>query len=220
MFENSQKKKCEALLDKGLAKMEIVASDLQHQQILGYIALLHKWNSAFNLTAVREPTEMVRRHILDSLSINPYLHGDRIIDVGTGAGLPGIPLSIFHPDKNFFLLDSNQKKQIFVLQATKSLSLPNVQCIHSKVEAYQPAQKFSTIVTRAFASITDMVNLTTHLLADGGQFLAMMGKIPEEVQLPTGYQIDRLVSLNVPGEEAQRHLAIVTALKNKNHKEL
>lgn len=217
MFDPGLKKKCETLLLQGMAKMQIDISLSQKAQLIDYLHLLDKWNRAFNLTAVREPIKMVGRHLLDSLAISPYLHGKQIIDVGTGAGLPGIPLSILCPEKNFFLLDSNQKKQIFLTQVVKLLSLKNVQCIHSLVEAYQPTEKFSTILTRAFASPAEMIHLTKHLLAEDGQFLAMMGKIPEGFQLPVGFEMKQIISLQIPNEEAQRHLGIVT--REKNHKE-
>ncbi|MBN9289297.1 MAG: 16S rRNA (guanine(527)-N(7))-methyltransferase RsmG [Gammaproteobacteria bacterium 39-13] len=217
MFDSGLKKKCETLLVQGLSCMKIEVDAHLQAQMIAYLALLQKWNNAFNLTAVRDPLKMVGRHLLDSLAISPYLHGEHMIDVGTGAGLPGIPLSILHPEKSFFLLDSNQKKQIFLTQVVKSLSLKNVQCVHSLVEAYQPTEKFSTILTRAFASPAEMIHLTKHLLAEDGQFLAMMGKVPEDIQLPAGFEVKQIISLKIPGEEAERHLGIVT--REKNHKE-
>ncbi len=201
---------CEKLLKKGLSDLHIDVSALQLQQLLAYIALLDKWNKHFNLTAVRSVEEMIGRHLLDSFSILPHLQGEKIVDVGTGAGLPGIPLSIYCQDKTFFLLDSNQKKQIFVTQAVKTLDLINVQCVHSLVERYQPSQKFSTILTRAFAPLPRMIALTAHLLADNGRFLAMMGKVcSDQLKIPSGYQLEQVISLNVPGEKGQRHLAII-----------
>jgi 16S rRNA (guanine527-N7)-methyltransferase len=214
------KQACEILLNKGLQTLSLSASDRQCAQLLAYIQLLDKWNRHFNLTSVRAPVEMVSRHLLDSLSIYPYLHGDRIIDVGTGAGLPGIPLSVMAPENSFFLLDSNQKKQVFVSQVVKSLSLKNVQCVHATVKTYQPEQKFSTIVTRAFAPVAHMIELTAHLLADDGLFLAMMGKpLQQEQALPPGYKIERIVSLQVPGEHAQRHLSMIAKDKKHQHKD-
>jgi 16S rRNA (guanine527-N7)-methyltransferase len=199
----------ESTLAKGLAKLNLPTSDAQLAKLLSFITLLQKWNQHFNLTAVRDPLSMVTRHILDSLSVSQYLNGNSILDVGTGAGLPGIPLSIFSLEKQFFLLDSNQKKQVFVSQAVKSLSLVNVNCVHSQVETYQPVQKFSTILARAFAPMAKMIPLAAHLLAEDGLFLLMLGKIQQEEDLPLGFQIQRIVSLKVPGENAQRHLAII-----------
>lgn len=202
----------DALLLKGLKELKIESTLADREKLLAYLALLDKWNKRFNLTAVRVVQEMVGRHLLDSLSILPYLHGNRLIDVGTGAGLPGIPLSILQPSKAFFLLDSNQKKQIFVSHVVKSLSLVNVQCVTQPVQIYQPSEKFSTILTRAFAPLDRMLALTGHLLANEGCFLAMMGKISDEnLVLPTGYIMQEVVSLNVPGEKADRHLAIIVS---------
>lgn len=202
----------DALLLKGLKELKIESTLADREKLLAYLALLDKWNKRFNLTAVRVVQEMVGRHLLDSLSILPYLHGNRLIDVGTGAGLPGIPLSILQPSKTFFLLDSNQKKQIFVSHVVKSLSLVNAQCVTQPVQIYQPSEKFSTILTRAFAPLDRMLALTGHLLANEGRFLAMMGKISDEnLVLPTGYIMQEVVSLNVPGEKADRHLAIIVS---------
>lgn len=208
-FNFAGKEACHTLLKKGLQQLAVSGSPLQQEQLLAFIALIQKWNQHFNLTAIRDPIQMVSRHLLDSLTILKYLEGQRILDVGTGAGLPGIPLSILCPDRNFFLLDSSHKKQVFILQVVKSLSLKNVEPVHSQVQRYQPGQKFSTIITRAFAPIEQMIPLTAHLLADEGRFLAMMGKLQQEPQLPSGYQVDCTVPLHVPGENAQRHLVII-----------
>ncbi|MGD9592524.1 MAG: 16S rRNA (guanine(527)-N(7))-methyltransferase RsmG, partial [Candidatus Berkiella sp.] len=158
----------------------------------------------------------VGRHLLDSLSIGAYLEGGRVIDVGTGAGLPGIPLAIMMPETSFFLLDSNHKKQVFVSQVAKSLSLKNVVCVHSEVKAYQPTEKFSTIVTRAFAPLAQMIDLTAHLLAPNGRFAAMMGKVEQNIALPLGFELQHMVSLHVPGEIAQRHLAIIARVGHQS----
>ncbi len=201
---------CREALEKGLAQLSISASEQQMDMLIAYLQLLHKWSQHFNLTSVRVPLQMVYRHLLDSLVVSTYLQGELIIDVGTGAGLPGIPLSIISPEKTFFLLDSNHKKQVFVSQVVKSLPLNNVQCVHSEVKSYEPTQKFSTIVTRAFAPLGHMIELTAHLLADNGRFLAMMGRVEQEtLTLPPGYEIEHMISLNVPGESAQRHLGII-----------
>lgn len=201
---------CKAQLEAGLQAMGIVITSHQVEQLLVFLGMLIQWNERFNLTAVRSPIEMVRRHLLDSLSVNEFLFGDAILDVGTGAGLPGIPLSIIRPECSFYLLDSNQKRQIFVSQVIRELSLSNAKAVHSPVEAYQPTQKFSTILTRAFAPLPRMISTTNHLLAPNGHFLAMMGKAtPEQLEVPSGYKVDRVISLSVPGESAERHVAIV-----------
>jgi len=211
MSDLLRRKECQQALEKGLSALGLPCSPLQLQQLLDYLALLYKWNQRMNLTAIREPLKMVSHHLLDSLTILEYLHGTRILDVGTGAGLPGIPLSIFRPEQQFTLLDSSQKKQIFVSQVVKLLSLKNVNCVHSLVEQYQVEEKFSTILCRAFAPAPAMVQLCAHLLATNGCILVMMGKIPQEqLLLPTPYHVARIVSLRLPGEDDQRHVAIIT----------
>jgi len=198
------------LLEKRLKALDLSTTYEQREQFLAFIALLHRWNKAFNLTAVREPSQMIDRHIIDSLSIAPYLEGDRLLDVGTGAGLPGIPLSVIYLERQFTLLDSNQKKQVFVSQAVKSLDLKNVQCACTLVQTYQATQKFSTILTRAFAPLAEMIKLCAHLLANDGHFFAMLGKTtPELLAVPVGFQVKDLIKLSVPGEEGERHLAII-----------
>lgn len=207
---------CQEKLEAGLKAMNINVTSEQIQKLLSFLALLSQWNKRINLTAVSEPLEMVRRHLLDSASVLPYLQGQRILDVGTGAGLPGIPLSILSPEREFCLLDNNQKKQVFVSQAIKTLELNNAKPIHSLVQTYQDPQKFSTIVTRAFAPLPRMVSLTQHLLEEGGHFLAMMGKVTEEhVSVAESYQIEEIIALKVPGENAERHLAIVKMFSQK-----
>lgn len=190
--------------------MGIHVTSNQVEQLLIFLGMLIRWNERFNLTAVRSPLDMVRRHILDSVSVRDYLSGQMIIDVGTGAGLPGIPLSIVCPDNSYYLLDSNQKRQIFVSQVIRELSLTHVYAVHSTVEAYQPEHKFSTILTRAFAPLPRILSSTQHLLAPNGHFLAMMGKAtPDQLVVPNGYEVQRVVSLSVPGESAERHVAII-----------
>lgn len=206
-------KNCETLFERGLNELNLTMSAVQRGQLMQFLALLYKWNQRINLTSVRSPLLMVSRHLLDSLAVAPYLNGENIIDVGTGGGFPGIPLSVYYPDKAFVLLDTHQKKQLFVTQGVNLLALKNVQCVCSLVQAYQPEQKFSTILTRAFAPIEKMIPLTAHLLKSNGRFLAMLGRATEEqLKLPPGYEMENLISLKVPGEKAQRHLAVVRAL--------
>jgi len=212
MSEGLDDLKCR--LEKRLNALSLSTSYEQREKLLNFVLLLHRWNQAFNLTAVREVKQMIDRHIIDSLSIAPYLVGDRLLDVGTGAGLPGIPLSILFTERQFSLLDSNQKKQIFVSQAVKSLALNNVQCVCQTVQTYQATQKFSTILTRAFAPLIEMIPLCGHLLRQDGRFFAMMGKAsPDLLVLPEGYEVEDLIKLEVPAEEAQRHLAIIKSIK-------
>jgi 16S rRNA (guanine527-N7)-methyltransferase len=195
-------------LRQGLVQLSLTLDDTQVRLLLDYLELLAKWNQAYNLTAIREPAEMLRLHLLDSLSIAPLVCGNRIIDVGTGPGLPGIPLAICFPERKFTLLDSNGKKTRFLFQVRNSLGLKNVQEIQSRVEAYQPAEKFDAVTSRAFTSLVDMVEKCTHLLANGGHFYAMKGQYPaqELSELPKKYNVIASHQLQVPGVEGQRHL--------------
>ena len=182
------------------------------QRLLVFVRLLAKWNAAYNLTAVRDPEEMVTRHLLDSLVLLPYLHGSRVLDIGTGPGLPGIPLAVARPDCAFTLLDANAKKTRFVTQAVGELGLKNVDVLQARVENYRPEQKFDTLVARAFSSIADMLNSAQHLCAPGGRFLAMKGMYPEEelAAIPAEFAVTEVAALQVPGLDAARHLAIIT----------
>ena len=152
-------------LQNGLDQMAISINNQQQALLLDYLALLLKWNSAFNLTAVRDPEEMVSRQILDSLSILNLISGERVLDVGTGPGLPGIPLAIVRPDVHFTLLDSNGKKTRFVQQAKTALDLPNVDVVNGRVESYRSEERFDTVTARAFAALPKMVDLTSHLIS-------------------------------------------------------
>ena len=168
-----------------------------------------KWNKAYNLSAIRDPKQMIPLHLLDSLIVHSYIQEvDRIIDVGTGPGLPGIVLAIMNPEKQFTLLDSNGKKTRFLFQAKLALKLDNISIINDRVEAYQPEQGFDMIVSRAFASISDMTYWCTHLLAEKGIFLAMKGIYPTEefAEVADKYELIESHELNVPGVDAERHL--------------
>ncbi len=197
-------------LRDGLAEMGISATPDQQRLLLDYLALLEKWNKAFNLTAVRDRRQMVSRQLLDSLSILHLLEGERILDVGSGAGLPGIPLSILSPGRSFTLLDTNSKKTRFLRQARLELALDNVEIEQARVEGYHPSRSFDVITSRAFASLPDMLALTRHLLAPGGCWLAMKGMIPEEelASLGEAYRV-KIHLLQVPGESGQRHAILI-----------
>lgn len=192
-------------LAAGLTAQGIALDAAQQQRLIDYLLLLHKWNRAYNLTAVRDAAEMVSRQLLDSLAILPYLEGPRVLDVGTGAGLPGIPLAIARPDLGFTLLDSNGKKVRFVRQAVMELGLANVRVEQQRVEQYRPDARFDTITSRAFAELREFVALTRHLLAPGGQWLAMKAALAadESRALPADL-VPELLSLEVPGETAAR----------------
>ncbi|MEJ1403528.1 MAG: 16S rRNA (guanine(527)-N(7))-methyltransferase RsmG [Candidatus Sedimenticola sp. (ex Thyasira tokunagai)] len=199
-------------LTDGLKVMGIELSEEQHQKLLNYLALLVKWNRAFNLTAIRDPKEMVSRQLLDALSILHLVKGSRVLDVGTGPGLPGIPLAIALPDVWFTLLDSNGKKTRFVQQSIGTLGLRNIEVIQARVEAFQPQQGYDTITSRAFASLPKMVQLTSHLLADGGQYLAMKGIDPVDELDQLGLEemkVER-ITLFVPETTGERHAVVIS----------
>ena len=195
----------EKLLRDGLTALNLPTDDDKVVKLLAFVALIEKWNKTYNLTAIRRRDEMVNLHLLDSVSILPYLEGKRMIDVGTGAGLPSIPLSIFCPDIEFQLLDSNAKKTRFVQQAILELKLPNVKVTHSRVEDFEPDQAFDTVLTRAFASLSEIVELTQHLISENGTLLCMKGQTPEEELAAVNAQTT-LISINVPHIEAERCL--------------
>jgi 16S rRNA (guanine527-N7)-methyltransferase len=176
-----------------------------------YLRLMSQWTRAYNLTSVRDPMQMISRHIMDSLSIMPYLQGKYFLDVGTGAGLPGIPLAILNPDKEFTLLDSNGKKARFLLQVVRDLNLSNVCVEKERAEDFYPGIEFDGILSRAFSSIREKILNTHHLLAKDGEFLAMKGIHPaaELTDLPKGFKLKAVHHLHVPGLEGERTLVCV-----------
>jgi 16S rRNA (guanine527-N7)-methyltransferase len=196
------------ILLNGLDDMEVVCSDFQQQQLTLYLHLLVKWNRAYNLTSVKNATDITRLHLLDSLSISPFVNGERIIDVGTGAGLPGIPLAIMNPDKYFFLLDSNGKKTRFLFNVRLKLGLKNCFEIHERVENYKPEKGFDMVLTRAFSPLSSMLLHCDHLLSDGGLFCAMKGRLStlETHLIPSGYKIIKSEQLIVPTVVGDRYL--------------
>jgi 16S rRNA (guanine527-N7)-methyltransferase len=196
---------CRTILESGLSALNLPHNPEQTEQLLAFIKLIAKWNKAYNLTAVRNNEDMARLHILDSLAILPHIEGKRVIDIGTGAGLPGIPLAIFMPEVEFVLLDSNAKKTRFVQQVILELKLKNVSVLHSRVEDYQPELGFDTVTMRAFASLPDIMKLTAHLLSPNGVLLAMKGQIPE-AELAEIQANATLIPIHVPEVEAERCL--------------
>jgi len=200
-------------LARGVRELGLELSGQQHAQLLAYLALLIKWNKAYNLTAVRDPDEMVSRHLLDSLSVASQVAeaGDNWLDVGSGGGMPGVPLAILFPERRFTLLDSNGKKTRFLIQVKLELQLRNLEVVHSRVEAFTPAQAFSGICSRAFSSLADFANWTRHLGDGDTRWLAMKGVQPDdELQvLPNDFRLERIYELKVPGCQGQRHLLIL-----------
>jgi 16S rRNA (guanine527-N7)-methyltransferase len=198
-------------LAAGIATLGLdVASDAQ-QRMLDYLALVEKWNKAYNLTAVREPAKMLTHHLLDSLSVLPHVRGPRVLDVGSGAGLPGIPLALARPELQFTLLDSSHKKTTFLRQVMIELKLANVDVVCDRVESWPATQPFDTVVSRAFSDLPEFLALAGKLCARNGVIVAMKGVYPHEelAQLPKDFQLRNVVPLNVPGLGAERHAAVL-----------
>jgi 16S rRNA (guanine527-N7)-methyltransferase len=201
---------CRNILVSGIAALNLNVTENQVEQLLDFIKLIEKWNKAYNLTAIRNREEMVKLHILDSLAIVPHIVGKRIIDIGTGAGLPGIPLAICLPDLSFTLLDSNAKKTRFVQQVILELKLKNVEILHSRVENHQPEQPYDAVLARAFASLSEIVKLTAHLQAKTGVLLAMKGQ-NLEAELAEITAQNSVISISVPGTDVERCLVRIEA---------
>jgi 16S rRNA (guanine527-N7)-methyltransferase len=190
------------------SKLTFEVSQKEQSLLIEYIQLLFKWNKAYNLTAVRNPQDMVTHHLMDCLILKPYFSCANLLDVGTGGGFPGIPLAILYQNMPMTLVDCNAKKVRFLTQAVHELGITCVQPVHGRVEVVNVNEKFEIITSRAFASLQDMVKLTAHLLSENGRFLAMKGVIPEQeiAELPTGYIVSNITPLHVPGLDAKRHL--------------
>lgn len=209
-----------AVLSAGLKALNLECGLDVQARLLDYVRLLDKWNRVYNLTAVREPAEMVTRHLLDSLTVLPFLNeqAQRILDVGTGPGLPGIPLALLsesaNPERRFVLLDSNSKKTRFLQQAVAELQLHNVQVVHARTEAFQPDAGFDVVVSRAFASIADMLAGAGQHCLPGGRMLAMKGADPvaELQDLDPAFALEQVHRLTVPGLDEERHLVCLRRL--------
>ncbi|WP_298627369.1 16S rRNA (guanine(527)-N(7))-methyltransferase RsmG [uncultured Legionella sp.] len=197
--------KIEQLLNEGLAQFGLnsISTPLMH-----YLLLLKKWNAAYNLTAVRDLESMINKHLLDSLAIIPWLKGNHILDVGTGPGLPGIPLAIAQPEKQFVLLDSNGKKIRFLNEVKRQLNLKNLEIVQFRVENYHPAQGFDTVTSRAFSSLDQMIHWTQHLIAKDGIWLAMKGRYPD-TELDMIHQKYRVERYTVDGVDGERCCIII-----------
>lgn len=201
-------------LDRLLSQANIQITDHQKQQLLDFVKLLDKWNKAYNLTSVHDPEEMLVKHIMDSLVVSPYLEGSQFIDVGTGPGLPGIPLAIINPDKQFTLLDSLGKRITFIKNAVRELKLGNVTPVLSRVEEFQD-QQFDGVLSRAFASLNDMVNWCYHLPNASGRFYALKGQYQTEevAEITKPVEVLEVLKLEVPELVGERHLVVLTKQK-------
>ncbi len=204
-----------ALLATGIAEMHLDVSIEAQQKLLVYLSLLQKWNKVYNLTAVRDPLEMVTLHLLDSLSVLPYINANNLLDVGSGGGLPGIVLAICKPTLQVTTIDTVQKKVIFMRQVKGELGLSNLTVVHARVESYKPTENFDAIISRAFSEIALFIKLTQHLLAENGQWLAMKGVTPLQeleglkIKLNKPIKLSKVVPLKVAGLDAERHLLVL-----------
>jgi 16S rRNA (guanine527-N7)-methyltransferase len=199
---------CRKILVDGIAALKLSFDKQQIEQLLAFIKLIEKWNKAYNLTAIKNKQEMVRLHLLDSLTVIPYLEGNRIIDIGTGAGLPGIPLAICLPHLAFILLDSNAKKTRFVQQVVLELKLTNIKIVHGRAEDFQPEQCYDMVLTRAFADLADILKSTNHLLAKNGKLLAMKGHCSEQ-ELAKVKSLTSVIPVRIQGVEVERNLVLI-----------
>ena len=199
----------------GIEDLGLTLSEEEQQKLLTFVQLIIKWNKTHNLTAITETKEVISKHLLDSLSISPYLYGQSILDVGTGAGLPGIPLAVANPDKAFTLLDSSQKRIAFINEVKRKLALTNVKVEYCRVERFL-GQNFSSICSRAYSSLEEILTQTEHLIEKKGAWLAMKGVYPQkEVEcLLSSFELKKVVPLTIPGLAAERHLLIIEK-KNK-----
>lgn len=199
-------------LQQGCNELNVELTEQQQQQLLKYVGLLNKWNKAYNLTAVRDPLAMVTYHLLDSLTLVPYFQGrsGTVIDVGTGAGIPGIPLAIMFPKTPVTLLDSNGKKTRFMQQAKIELGLENITVVNSRVELFRPEAGFDIVVSRAFTALQDFSSITQHLCAAHGLFFAMKGKYPQQEidAMVDQFKVLEVHKLQVPALEDERHLVV------------
>ncbi|MFK3559139.1 16S rRNA (guanine(527)-N(7))-methyltransferase RsmG [Pasteurella multocida] len=194
-----------------LKQTALSITDQQKEQLIKLVLLLNKWNKAYNLTSVRDPMEMLVKHILDSVVVSPHLQGKHFIDVGTGPGLPGLPLAIVNPNKHFVLLDSLGKRIRFIRNAIRELGLDNVEAVLSRVEEYHPEQPFDGVLSRAFASLKDMTDWCQHLPKQDGYFYALKGLYHQEEveELSEKFTIQQVIRLQVPELIGERHLVIV-----------
>jgi 16S rRNA (guanine527-N7)-methyltransferase len=199
-------------LANGIRQMGLVVSEQAQQQLLQYLALLQKWNKVYNLTAVRDPQEMITLHLLDSLSVLPYVRGPRLLDVGSGAGLPGIVIAICRPDLQVTTIDTVQKKTIFMRQVKGELGLENLSVVHARVEVHHTQQPYDQVISRAFSEIALLMDLTRHLIAKDGEWLAMKGLVPTDELAALAVKPKAILPLRVAGLEAQRHLVIFDSM--------
>ena len=208
-MKNFDRSALAAVLEEGIVAMRLDVSPAQQKKLMDYLALMFKWNSVYNLTSLRDPMQMVTHHLLDSLAAVPaFAQARNVLDVGSGGGLPGIVLAIVRPDMKVSMIDTVHKKTAFLTQVKAELGLSNVTVYTARVEQLQVSDKFDVITSRAFADLSDFVNWSSHLLADGGRYIALKGVAPKDEQerLPVEWQVTGVEPLQVPRLGAERHL--------------
>lgn len=205
-----------ASFDELAVNLELPISELQKQQLINYVLLIDKWNKTYNLTSVRNPQDMLIKHIFDSIVVSPHLQGSHFVDVGTGPGLPGIPLAIMNPDKTFLLIDSLGKRVRFIKQSLYELKMSNVTAMQIRVEDLEIAEPFDGVLSRAFASLKDMLHWCKDMTDENGIFLALKGQVNqlELDEIPTGFTVVDCVNLAVPNLQSERHLIKVKKISN------
>ncbi len=211
-MKNFDRAALSAVLGEGIDAMRLDVSPAQQDKLMDYLALMFKWNAVYNLTSLRDPMQMVTHHLLDSLAAVPAFAGARnVLDVGSGGGLPGIVLAIVRPDMKVSMIDTVHKKTAFLTQVKAELGLANVTVYTARVEQLQVSDKFDVITSRAFADLSDFVNWSSHLLADGGRYIALKGVAPKDEQerLPAEWKVDKVEPLDVPSLGAERHLVFI-----------
>jgi len=208
-MKNFDRNALSGVLGEGIAAMGLSVSPAQHEKLLDYLGLMFKWNAVYNLTSLRDPMQMVTHHLLDSLAAVPaFAQAHNVLDVGSGGGLPGIVLAIVRPDMNVSMIDTVHKKTAFLTQVKAELALANVTVYTMRVEQLHVSDKFDVITSRAFADLSDFVNWSSHLLADGGRYIALKGVAPKDEQerLPPEWKVSAVEPLQVPRLGAERHL--------------
>ena len=202
-----------SLLVQALQENQLHLNESAIQQLIRYLELIQTWNRVFNLTTITNPRDMVYLHLIDSLAVQPFLHGNRLLDVGSGAGLPGIPLAIANPNQTWVLLDKNNKKTRFMTQVIAELGLSNAEAIHSRCEDFHPSLCFDSILSRAFGTLRLFAESTAHLLCKQGKFIAMKGKVPHDEinDLPAHFLLQNVVRLDIKGIEIERHVICFTS---------
>ena len=196
------------LLSQALSKNQLIVNPRKQEKLMHYLHLLQTWNRVFNLTTITKLEDMVYLHIIDSLLIQPYLQGLRYLDVGSGAGLPGIPLAIMHPEHHWVLLDKSSKKTRFMTQVVAELKLSNVEVVHNRTDAFHPQHSFDSMVSRAFGSLRLLIEATAHLLDRNGIILAMKGKFPQQEldDIPDDFVVENVIRLHLQGTAVERHI--------------